>query len=79
MFQTIKFTVNLWPDTVERKMGLNEDQKNLLVKLADSLLDEIREELSGQKDKSRTGPQLAEMGEMMGLKEEPKDDYSQLI
>lgn len=40
-FATIKSTAQLWPDTIERQTGLTEDQRELLIKLSDSLQDEI--------------------------------------
>ena len=41
VFQAVKFTVQLWPDTVERAEGLTHEQRELLVTLGDSLQDEI--------------------------------------
>lgn len=64
-FQTIKFTIQLWEDTLERQTGLTEDQRALLMQLTDSLQAEIYDALVRNKDLAQTGPQLAELPEMI--------------
>lgn len=75
-FQTIKFTVQLWEDTLERQTGLTEEQRTLLNELTDSLQGEIYDALVRNKDLAQTGPQLAELPEMVTetLTGEPEDE-----
>lgn len=40
-FAIVKSTIQLWPDTVERQEGLSDEQRQLLVRLGDTLQDEI--------------------------------------
>jgi hypothetical protein len=44
VFQTIKFTMQLWPDNIERLIGLTGDQRRLLV----GMLDEMQKDLHGK-------------------------------
>lgn len=41
VFKTIKFTVQLWPDTLERESNLSDEDRATLVRLADAMQDEI--------------------------------------
>lgn len=41
IFKLIKFSLQLWPDTVERSTGLTEAQREILIGLCDALQDEI--------------------------------------
>ena len=41
VFHTVKSTVQLWPDTVNRQVGLREDQWETLMTLGDSLQEQI--------------------------------------
>ena len=64
IFLSVKLTVQLWPDTVERQIGLSNEQRELLVALGDSLLGSIHEEvLTRVRDKS-TPPALQELAEV---------------
>lgn len=45
VFQTIKFAMQLWPDTVERAMGLSPEQRTMLIGMADGLQTEIHKKL----------------------------------
>ena len=68
IFLAVKLTVQLWPDMVERQIGLTNEQRELLVDMGDRLLGSIHEEvLSRVRDKS-TGPALKEL-------EEVEDDW----
>jgi hypothetical protein len=40
-FQTIKFTMQLWADNLERVTGLTDEQRDVLVKAVDGLQDEL--------------------------------------
>ena len=52
VFIAIKSNVQLWPDVVERQIGLTDEQRASLVDLGDNLLDQIhtsiKERLSGR-------------------------------
>jgi len=44
-FAIIKSSIQLWPDTVERQVGLTDDQRALLIALGDLLQNEIHQGL----------------------------------
>lgn len=95
MFQSIKFTIQLWGDTIERQTGLSEEQRDLLNGMTDKLQQDIFESLQENAKISMTGPQLAELDKMLAeaKSESPKvtlnkklaeveadeDDFSDLI
>lgn len=64
-FQGMKFTMQLWVDTVERSTGLTADQRTLLTQLVDSLQAEIYTALIAQMQAKGTGPQLAELPSLL--------------
>lgn len=76
-FQTIKFTMQLWADTLERQTGLTPEQRAQLTVMVDNLQEEIYRALVAQAATRQTGPQAAEMPAMTG--EAATDDYSHLI
>lgn len=41
VFKAVKFSVQLWPDTLERESGLSDEDRKTLVILADALQDQI--------------------------------------
>lgn len=65
-FQSIKFTTQLWAETVERTTELSHEQRELIVSLSDQLLADIYASLVEQESASATGPQLSEMEEHVG-------------
>lgn len=65
-FQTIKFTLQLWPDTLERQTGLTPEQRGLLTKLVDGLQEEIYKALVEQAASGKTLPQSGELDDMLG-------------
>jgi len=65
-FQTIKFTIQLWADTVEREVELTEEQRQVIIRLADGLQKEIYDALLTQAQENATGSQLSEMPEHVG-------------
>lgn len=65
-FQTIKFTVQLWADTLERQTGLSQEQRALLTKMVDGLQEEIYKALVAQAANGRTSSQRGELNEMIG-------------
>lgn len=93
MFQTIKFTIQLWADTIERQKGLTEEQRDLLNEMTDKLQQDIFISLKENADNVMTGPQLAELEQMLDAAkkspniklnpaledDEDEDDISSLI
>lgn len=65
MFQTIKFTIQLWADTLERQTGLTEDQRELLNTLTDELQQEMFDAFRENAKQNMTKPQLAELEDML--------------
>lgn len=83
-FQTIKFTLQLWPDTLERQTGLTREQKALLILMVDALQEDIFKALVTQAAAQNTPPQSGELKDMLGeppvvAAVEDEDDYSHLI
>lgn len=81
-FQTIKFTVQLWADTLERQTGLTLEQRELLTQLVDGLQEEIYKALVTQAAEKKTPSQRGELNEMLGEPGPPvedEDDYSHLV
>jgi hypothetical protein len=76
-FQGMKFTMQLWVDTVERSTGLTADQRTLLTQLVDSLQAEIYASLVTQMQTKGTGPQLAELPSLLeesAMEDEDEDE-----
>lgn len=88
-FQTIKFTIQLWADTVEREVELTQDQRNAIIRMADALQKEIYDALVAQQSENATGSQLSELPdhvgeaalvtEMIDLVESEEDEIASLI
>lgn len=78
-FQTIKFTMQLWADTLERQTGLSQDQRDLIVKMVDGLQEDIFKALVSKAADATTGPQAAELDEMLGEVEDEDDDFGGLV
>lgn len=66
VFKTIKFTVQLWADTIEQQKGLTDEQRKLLNTMTDKLLDQVYKGLLENAKKKRTNSQRAEMAEVLG-------------
>lgn len=86
-FQNLKFTLQLWPDTVRNEVGLSDQQQEILVRLADKLQGELYDALVRQMQDQQTGPQLDEHSKMVkeadkgagfrvATEEEAEDEYS---
>lgn len=71
-FQGLKFTMQLWIDTVERTTGLTGEQRDLITRLVDSLQADLYKSLVEQMQAKGTGPQLAELPSL--LEESALDD-----
>lgn len=63
VFSTIKSTVQLWPDTVERTVGLADDQRELLINMGDTLQDEIYRKLQEMAKSKSTKSSIADLDE----------------
>lgn len=88
-FQSIKFTTQLWAETVERQVELSPEQRALIVKMSDLLLKDVYESLVQNSADRATGPQLSEMDDYVGefdpvksviaTVESPEDDIDYTI
>lgn len=67
VFATIKSTVQLWPDTVERTVGLDDEQRELLVSMGDTLQDEIYRKLQEMAQEKSTKSSISD------LEDEPEE------
>ena len=65
-FQTIKFTIQLWVETIERQTGMTAEQREIIIKQADGLQAEIYDALVRRAGENQTGPQTDEMDEHVG-------------
>lgn len=70
-FAIVKSTIQLWPDTVERQEGLTDDQRKLLIRLGDTLQDEV---YHGLLDAARERSTRASIADIEGEDEDPDDD-----
>lgn len=73
-FQTMKFTIQLWAETIERQTGLTEAQRELLQTMADNLQQELYVALVKQAEVKRTGSQLDEIPDKMKVIELVEDE-----
>lgn len=72
-FQTMKFTMNLWSETVERATGLSDEQREMILNLKDNLQEELYQALVSAARTGKTGNQLSELPrEVLDL--DPLDD-----
>lgn len=88
-FQTIKFTMQLWIDMLEKQVEVTDEQRDAIITLVDGLQSEIYEALVQQMNDNAHGPQLEEMHELVGeagtvmetvaLVESEDDEIEQLI
>ncbi len=60
VFQHIKFAMQLWPDNVERAIGITPEQRTLLIGMGDALQKEIHEKLIGMQHADSTPSSLGE-------------------
>jgi hypothetical protein len=74
-FKTIKFTMQLWSDSVERVTGLTAEQKVLITQMVDGLQDDIYKSLVEDAKGRTTGSLLSEG--VMGRDEQ--DDVNELL
>lgn len=74
-FQSMKFTIQLWVDTIERATGLTSEQRRILIEMSDGLQGDIYETLVRQMDNGTSGPQLAELPALLGESAEEAETY----
>lgn len=74
-FQQMKFTIQLWADTVEKTTGLTNEQRRILIGMADSLQGDLYAALVRQMDNGTSGPQLAELPSVLGESAEEAETY----
>lgn len=67
-FQSMKFTIQLWSETVERQTELSDAQRDLIIKMADSLQSDLYDALVENVGNSQTGSQLEELPDLVGEK-----------
>lgn len=60
-FQTMKFTIDLWSETVERQVGITDAQRELIMEMSDKLKDELYSALVARGEVGETGSQLSEI------------------
>lgn len=60
VMQKIKFAMQLWPDNVERAVGLSHEQRTMLISMADELQKEVHKGLMQMKMEKATPSTLAE-------------------
>lgn len=75
VFQTIKFSLQLWADTLDRATGLTTEQRDLLRGMVDGLQDDIYQKLRDFEKENRTPPVLGEEH----LNDDDDDDDEDLI
>ena len=80
-FQTLKFTIQLFAETIERQTGLTEEQREIVMQLTDGLQQELYDALVKQAASQRTASTIEEVPDHMILKEESgmDDDAAALI
>ena len=74
-FSVIKSSIQLWPDTVERQEGLTDAQRELLVRLGDTLQDEIYQGLLTMAREKSTKASIADLDE----NQEDDDDLEDVL
>jgi hypothetical protein len=80
-FQTMKFTMQLWADNLDRMTGLSLEQRELLVKSVDTLQDEMYASLE---EKAREKNTLSELEKYLTGEREEKakqedDDFDDVL
>jgi hypothetical protein len=79
-FQTIKFTMQLWADTLSRETTVTQEQREAIIRLVDALQNEIYEALVLRVSQKRSGPQISDLDISNPLQlSENNDDGSSII
>lgn len=86
VFKTIKFSIQLWPDTVEREGDMTEEDQEILTGLCDGLQDEIYQAIAKMtKEKStpnaleRFRLSVGDQGKVEVEVEEDDDDVEDIL
>lgn len=79
VFQTIKFTMQLWPDNIERTKGLTPELREMLTGMFDEMQKELHHKLVEMPAAKRTQSSLNESDHGLVPIEEMSDDYSHLV
>lgn len=66
-FQNLKFTMQLWPETIERQTGLTDEQRELMQEMVDTMQQELYETMVAQAKANRTPSTVSEIPKNMML------------
>lgn len=66
LFQSIKFTTQLWVDTIDAEAGMTEAQRAVLQRLTRALLQEMYDKIVENARDGTTGSQLAQIEDLVG-------------
>lgn len=81
-FQNLKFTMQLWPETIERLTGLSDEQRELLQEMVDGMQQELFDAMVRQAKENSTGSQIDEIPDNMRIPlladEDPDEDPDEL-
>lgn len=72
MFQTIKFTIQLWTETMDRQHGLSKEQRDTIIAMSDELQRDVFQHLVENVGKMHTGPELDDVPDMLDRATKPK-------
>jgi hypothetical protein len=75
VFKTIKFSIQLWPDTLERQSGFSDEDREILITLADDLQDEIYQSIDKLAKERSTPNALQRFYQML----EEDDDVEDIL
>jgi hypothetical protein len=76
-FQSMKFTIQLWVDTVERATGLTSEQRRILIEASDGLQGDLYATLVRQMENGTSGSQLTELPSMLDESAEEAETYDE--
>lgn len=65
-FQTLKFTLQLWVETIERQSELSDEHRHIIMELVDGLQGDLYESLVRNMAERGTGAQIEELKETFG-------------
>lgn len=66
-FQNLKFTMQLWPETIERTTGLTDEQRELMQEMIDGMQQELFDAMVKQAQEQHTGSAKDEIPENMRI------------
>jgi len=65
-FQTLKFTLQLWTETIERQSELSDEHRGIILEMVDALQGELYQSLVKNMNDNSTGSQLVELETQFG-------------